>query len=412
MAALFISYARQDEDAARAIAQALASEGHEVWWDRHIAGGSEYSREIERQLETSDHVLVLWSGHSAASPWVRDEAAAGRDSGKLVPLSLDGAAPPLGFRQFQTIDLQDWLRVPGEPLPERLRESVHGGKPIRADDKEEQRIAFCRTPDGVTLAFSRTGAGPPLVKVANWINHLEYEWSNPLWRPWIDELSAAHTLLRYDERGNGMSDWDVDELTFDRFVEDLGTVVDAAGLEKFDLVAISQGSPVAVAYAARNPQRIGRMVLINGFAAGWRFARDPDFIDSWQAMSTLAKTGWGKNSPAFRQVFTSQFFPDATKEQAAWWNDLQKKSASAENAYRFMQLFGDINVTDLLPQVQVPTLVMHCKDDQLIPFDAGRMMAARIPHAEFVALDSRNHLPLPSEPAWGKIQRELHRFLG
>ena len=416
MAGLFISYANEDAAAASRLASALDKEGHDVWLDQRIVGGTEFSREIERALDASAKVIVLWSAHSVGSAWVRDEAEFARVAGKLVPAALDGTMPPLGFRQLQTIDLSPWVRDAASHLPHTLLGSLlaDGGKIQFAHEHSQskrQTIAFCHTADGVTLAYGQTGSGSPLVKTANWLNHLEHEWENPLWRHWIEELSAEHTLLRYDERGNGMSDWNIPELSFELLVDDLRSVVDAAALHSFDLVAISQGCPVAVAFAARHPDRVRRLVLINGFAAGWRHLRDQEQLESWKAICTLVKTGWGKNTPTFRQIFTSQFFPDATREQAEWWNDLQKKSASPENAFRFMQLFGDINVLDQLPKVRVPTMVMHCRDDQLIPFEAGRVMAARIPGAKFVTLNSRNHLPLPNEIAWATLRTELHRFL-
>jgi pimeloyl-ACP methyl ester carboxylesterase len=411
---LFISYAREDAAIAERLGTALQHAGHQVWWDRQLAGGAQFSDAIETALDSSDAVLVLWSEHSIASPWVRDEAAFGRDSNKLVPMGLDGVAPPLGFRQFHTIDISGWANAGDASLPEALQASLGGPAPETRRPKPslaKQRVSFCKTPDGVTLAYSRAGQGPPLLKAANWLNHLEYEWGNPLWRHWIDELGERHTLIRYDERGNGMSDWHMPDLSFDHFVDDLATVADAAGLDRFDLLGISQGSPVAIAFAVRYPQRVRRMVLINGFATGWRFARDPAFVQTWDALATLARTGWGQDNPAFRQTFTSLFFPDATPQQSAWWNELQKLSTSPANAERLMRMFGEIDVSDLLEKVSVPTLVLHCRDDQLVPFEAGRLMASRIPNAEFVALESRNHLVLESEPAWAKISEEMRTFL-
>lgn len=408
---LFVSYAREDAAVAERLARALEASGHEVWWDRQLRAGSAFSDEIEQALDTSEKVLVLWSAWGVRSPWVRDEAAVARDADKLLPLTLDKTLPPLGFRQFHAIDLGGWLNGSDASLPDSLALALGSSATGQPADRAEQRVAFCRTPDKVTLAYSKTGSGPPLVKSANWMNHLEHEWNSPMWRHWIDELSVEHTLLRYDERGNGMSDWDVPALTFDSFVDDLDAVADAAGFGAFDLVGVSQGSPVAIAYAVRFPERVKRMVLINGFAAGWRHSRDPEVIATWDALATLARTGWGKDNAAFRQTFTNLFFPDATPEQAHWWNELQRLSASPENAERLMRLFGDIDVSSLLGAVAAPTLVIHCRDDHLVPFEAGRLMAARIPGAEFLAVNSRNHLPLASEPAWPAIRDSIRRFL-
>ncbi|GAA4747197.1 alpha/beta fold hydrolase [Sphingomonas daechungensis] len=277
--------------------------------------------------------------------------------------------------------------------------------------REHQKIEFCRTSDAVTLAYSRLGEGYPLVKTPNWHGHLEQEIENPLWRHWVAELSSRSTLLRYDQRGTGMSDRCISNLNFDRLLEDMVTVVNTAGLECFDLLAISQGTLLAVAFAARHPQRVRRLVLINGFSSGWRHSPDPDHVDSWEAMCTLIRAGWGKDSPALRQVYTSQFLPDGTGEQWASWNDFQKVSAAPESAYRILQMFGDVDVADLLTKVRSPTLVMHCNRDQLISLERGRFIASKIPGAEFVILDGRNHLPQPEDVAWKQIQAELRRFL-
>jgi len=263
----------------------------------------------------------------------------------------------------------------------------------------------------VTLAYGRLGEGPPLVKTPNWHGHLEQEIENPLWRHWIDELSSRNALLRYDQRGTGLSERSISNLNFDRLLEDMITVVDAAGLECFDLLAISQGTLVAVAFAARYPERVRRLVLINAFSSGWRHSPDPDHAESWEAMCTLIRTGWGKDTPALRQVYTSQFLPDGTREQWARWNEFQKLSASPECAYRILQMFGGVDVSELLAEVQAPTLVMNCSRDQLISVERGRFIASQIPNAEFVILDGRNHLPQIEDASWVQIQKELRRFL-
>jgi pimeloyl-ACP methyl ester carboxylesterase len=189
------------------------------------------------------------------------------------------------------------------------------------------------------------------------------------------------------------------------------TVVDSAGLERFDLLAISQGTLAAVAFAARYPERVRKLVLINGFASGWRHSSSPDHVESWDAMCTLIRTGWGKNTPALQRVYTSQFLPDATLDEWTWWSEFQERTASAENAYRILQMFGSVDVAELLAHVKAPTLVMHCRDDQLVALDRGAFIASKIPGAEFVALDGRNHLPQPKDTSWSQIQDELRRFL-
>lgn len=274
-----------------------------------------------------------------------------------------------------------------------------------------QEIRFCTTRDGVRLAYALAGQGPPLVKAANWLNHLEYDWESPVWRHVLRDLASRFRLLRYDERGNGLSDWDIEHVHFDALVEDLETVVDAAGFERFDLLGVSQGCAVSVAYAVRHPGRVNRLVLFGGYARGWRRRGTPREIAQREALTTLVREGWGSDNPAFRQVFSSLFFPDGTTEQMRAFNELQRITASPENAARLIEAFGTIDVTDLLPQVQAPTLVLHCREDGRIPFDAGRELAAGIPGARFVPLESRNHLILEQDAAWPRLRDEIAAFL-
>jgi len=270
-----------------------------------------------------------------------------------------------------------------------------------------QEVRFCTASDGVRIAYALAGQGPPLVKAANWLNHLEYDWQSPIWSELLHELAASHLLVRYDERGNGLSDWDVDDISFEAFVRDLESVVDGAGLDRFALLGISQGCAVSIVYAIRHPERISHLVLYGGFARG-RARRDPEHA---RTLLSLVKQGWGQENPAFRQFFTSLFFPEATPEQMQWFNDLQRITTSPENAVRIMQATGEVDISDLLPQVRVPTLVLHCRNDAAVVLDEGRRLAAGIPGAKFVALESRNHLVLESEPAWEKFIGEIKTFL-
>jgi pimeloyl-ACP methyl ester carboxylesterase/DNA-binding winged helix-turn-helix (wHTH) protein len=276
----------------------------------------------------------------------------------------------------------------------------------------EQEIRFCTTSDRVRLAFATCGAGPLLVKAANWLNHLDFDWHSPIWRHWLRELGRDHRLVRYDERGTGLSDWSVEKLDFASWVDDLEAVVDAVGAERFDLLGISQGVAVAIAYAVRHPERVRRLVLFGGYARGWaKRPNHPEATERRKALLTLTRLGWNQDNPAFRQVWTSQFVPDADEAQARSFNDLQRASTSAENAVRFLEEFGRIDIEELLRRVSAPSLVLHSRDDAAVPFDEGRRVAAGIPDSRFVALESRNHLLLPTEPAWGVFLAEVRRFL-
>ena len=274
-----------------------------------------------------------------------------------------------------------------------------------------QEIRLCTASDGIRIAYSTAGSGPPLVKAANWLNHLEYEWESPVWKHWIEAISRHHLFVRYDERGCGLSDWQVLDLSFDAFVRDLETVVDALELQRFDLLGISQGGAVAAAYAARHPERVGRLILIGAYGRGWQFRGNDSEIEARRALIQLVRLGWGKNNEAFRQLFTSRFIPDATAEQMAWFNDLQRISATPENAARMMDEFSRIDVRRLLPDIQARTAVLHSEGDGSVPFDEGRRLAAEIRGARLVPLPSRNHLVLEHEPAWPILLRELGEFL-
>jgi pimeloyl-ACP methyl ester carboxylesterase len=276
----------------------------------------------------------------------------------------------------------------------------------------DQQIRFATTPGGVRLAYATVGQGPVLIKAANWLNHLDFDWHTPIFRHWITELGRDHCLVRYDQRGSGLSDWDVATIDFDAWVRDLECVVDAVAPERFSLLGISQGGAVAIAYAVRHPERVRRLVLYGAYARGWARRPDqPEAAERRRALLTLTRLGWGQENPAFRQVWTSQFIPGASLEEARSFNELQRASTSPENAARFLEEFGKIDVEALLPQVRVPTLVLHSRDDVAVPFDEGRRVAAGIPDARFVALDSANHLLLAHEPAWRAFLAELRRFL-
>jgi pimeloyl-ACP methyl ester carboxylesterase len=269
------------------------------------------------------------------------------------------------------------------------------------------------TPDGVRLAYATTGKGPPLVRTGNWFTHLEKDLESPIWRHVVEGLSQSRTLVRYDIRGTGLSDRKVDRITLDDFVEDLGTVVDAAGLDRFPLLGISQGCAMSVAYAARNPDRVTHLVLFGGYARGIGHRDGPGQGRAGvEAVCTIIRQGWGTDDPSWRQLFTSQLLPEGTPEQIAWFNELERVSASPEVAERIVRALADFDVRELARQVRVPALVLHCRGDVRVPIEAGMELAGLIPGAKFVALDSKNHLILQHEPAVEKFFEEVAAFLG
>ena len=276
---------------------------------------------------------------------------------------------------------------------------------------DQQDIRFCRAPDGTGIAYATVGSGPPLVKAPNWMHHLEYDWKSPVWGHLLAALARDHTLVRFDQRCNGLSDWEVEELTFDSMIDDMAAVIDAAGLERFPLLAVSQGCAYSIAYVSRFPEKVSRLVLYGGFAAGMFQTGSAEDRQLAEMHSTMIGQGWGQDNPAFRQFFTSLFMPGATKEQMDWFNELQRMTTSPENAVRLRYVVNNIDVRDLLDGISVPTLVLHCRGDGIVPFNAGREMASRIPGARFVALEGDNHLILEDEPAWPRFMDEVRSFL-
>jgi pimeloyl-ACP methyl ester carboxylesterase/DNA-binding SARP family transcriptional activator len=271
-------------------------------------------------------------------------------------------------------------------------------------------VQFCWTSDDSRIAYACVGDGPPLVWTTHWLSHLAFNWESAVWRHWTEEFARDHAFVHYDQRGHGLSDWENPIFSVDAFVRDLEAVVDALDLDRFALIGSSRGGSTAIAYAARHPERVSRLVLHGAIAQGWRAWGNSAEIERREATITLTRQGW--DNPAFRQILTSLLLPDATLEEIGWFNDLQRISISAENAARVQQSSGDFNVLDLLPGIAAPTLVLHCRDDAAIPFEQGRLIASRIPGARFVPLESRNHILLPRDPAWAVFVSEVRRFLG
>ena len=294
---------------------------------------------------------------------------------------------------------------------------IRVASPMRADAERlrakpaTHEVQFCTTSDGVRIAYACVGAGPPLVWAAHWMSHLAFSWESPIWRHWTEEFARDHAFAHYDERGNGLSDWEVPAFSVEAFVRDLEAVVDALGFDQFTLIGSSKGGPTSIAYAALHPERVSRLILYGTFAQGARVRGDHASNETRDAVTALIQQGWAKDNPAFRQLMTSFLLPDATAEEMGWFNDLQRVSASAANASRLLRSLDDINVVDYLPAIKAPTLVLHCRDDSSTPFEQGRLIASRIPRARFVPLESRNHVLLPRDPAWPVFVSEVRKFL-
>ena len=275
-------------------------------------------------------------------------------------------------------------------------------KPLR------QQIRYVKAADGMRLAWAQAGEGPIVVKAANWLTHLEYEWQSPVWQHWLQFFAGNFRFVRYDERGCGMSEWHDGELSARLWTDDLEAVIDAAEpKEPVALLGISQGAVACIGYAIRHPERVSRLILYGGYARGPFMRGTPEAEATYRAVIDLARAAWGSDNPSFRQVFTSRFIPGGTPEQLAWFNDLCLKTTPGEVAARLLTARATIDIESQLAQVRVPTLVLHARDDGVVPLAEGRLLASGIPGAEFIELDSRNHVLLEEEPAWRRFQEAV-----
>lgn len=354
-------------------------------------------RNRDRVVTKDDLIAGVWGGRIVSESTLASRINAARkaigDSGAEQALIRTVARKGLRFVADVT-DAPASAAKRSEPTPD-----------LRQD------VKFCTAADGTRIAYSVVGKGPPLVKAANWLNHLEYDWESPIWRPFLQALAGAYRLVRYDERGNGLSDWTVDDISFEAFVSDLESVVEATGLEKFPLFGMSQGCAVSIAYAVRHPERVTHLILLGGYARGRKRRGSQTDTEQADALLTLMRLGWGQENPAFRQVYTSLFIPGGNAEQMQWMNELQRRTTSPENAVRIRQAMNDIHVEDLLARVTVPTLVLHRREDAVAPFEEGRRIAAGIRGSRFVALEGRNHVVLAGDPDWDRILSEIKVFL-
>ncbi len=357
-------------------------------------------RNRDRVVSKDDLLEAVWGGRIVSESTLTTRINAARraigDSGEKQELIRTIARK--GFR----------FVAPVSEATERAAEpQQRAGSPARL----RQEVQFCTADDGTRIAYAMVGDGPPLIKTGNWLNHLEYDWESPVWKHIYTELATRHRFIRYDARGNGLSDWNVKDFSLEAFVGDLECVVEASKVKRFALLGISQGCAVSVAYAVRHPERVSHLILYGGFARGWCKRGLPQIEKLMAATELLMLQGWGRKNPAFRQYFSAVFMPDTSSELMRSFNELQRKSTSADNAAAILRSINDFDIDELLPQVKVPTLVLHCRGDSAQPFDEGRRLAASIPGARCVALDGRSHLILEDDPAWMRFRDEIRAFL-
>jgi pimeloyl-ACP methyl ester carboxylesterase len=375
----------------------LQCSGESVPVEPQVFGVLAHLIENHHRVVSKDELIdAVWDGRIVSDATLSSRISAARtavgDTGR--DQNIIRTVPRRGFRFVAEVSAD---------------EDSNTSEPAAAETA--QTIRYCTTGDDVQLAYSFAGAGLPLLKVANWLNHLEFDWASPMWAPLFHEFAGYRQLLRYDSRGVGLSDWDVGDFTFDLLVDDLEAVIDVSGVETFALLGISQGAAIAIDYAARHPERVTHLVLWGGFARGRRQRGSQEDYEESQAFITLMRQGWGKETSPFRQMFASLYLPEASDEQIQWWTDMQRTATSPENAVRLRETIDDLDVSEQLAKVQTPTLILHSEREAVAPLSEARFMAARIPNAKFVALDSANHLVMHQEPEWRRAVDEIEAFL-
>ena len=278
----------------------------------------------------------------------------------------------------------------------------------------KQAIHFCTAPDRINLAYATSGNGPPLVRVANWLTHLDLDWKGPIWSHWFEEFSRDHTLIRFDQRGSGLSDRSVEELSMKAWVQDLEAIIDDAGVDEFPLLGFCQGGSIALSYAVRHPERVSHLILFDSYSRGNLTARASlQQKKEAKALTEMIETGWGrKDTDVFRRVFADLLMPEASEKEHRWLAELQRKTATPTMAAQLWEAYHQIDVEDLAKQVELPTLIFHVTGDKVVPFEAGRQLASLIPDARFVPLESENHIMQPDEPAWDRFLAEVRSFIG
>jgi pimeloyl-ACP methyl ester carboxylesterase/DNA-binding winged helix-turn-helix (wHTH) protein len=368
---------------------------------------------LQHLVVNRDHVVsgaeltaTVWRGRTVSASTVGSRIAAVRraigDSGNEQRLIL--TLPRKGHRFLGDVREQADRSAARLPLPSGVNDLV-------ADSPRTQAVTFCKSSDGINLAIATVGAGPVLVRTTHWLSHIEYDWQSPITAPLLHSLAANSHFIRYDGRGVGLSDRDVPEISFVTFQTDLESVVDALQLDRFALLGTSQGAAIAVAYAARHPHRISKLVLHGSYALGRNRRGAGGKAEEAQMMISMMRRGWGDEHSAFMRAFGTLFLPNGTPEQVRAYADLQRMATSAETAVKIRLLHDETDIVDILPKVKSPTMVFHSRHDNVVPFEQGRLVAASIPNAKFIPLESSNHILLSHEPAFAQFIDCVNGFL-
>ncbi|MCG8315702.1 MAG: alpha/beta hydrolase [Pseudomonadales bacterium] len=356
-----------------------------------------FAKNADKLITQDDLIATVWNGRivsdSAISARISIARAAVGDSGSKQEVIK--TIPRKGFRFIAVLEKNS---------------EKNENETIRIDGADAQRVRYCKSSDGARIAYATTGEGPALVRTGHWLTHLEHDWQSPVWRPILNELGRIFTVTRYDQRGNGLSDWSVEDFSLERCVDDLEAVIEATSLENFTLYGTSQGVPTAIAYAARHPEKVRHLILHGGYVKGRLIRGTTEEREQGQALLTLIRHGWGKEGSAFIKALSSMFIPEGTQEQINSLVETQRITTTADNAVQLREAVDNFDVSALLNKIINPTLVIHARNDSVQPFEQGQELAANIPEAQFVMLNSPNHALLEHEPSWRIFFNELKKF--
>jgi len=365
----------------------------------------------ERVASKDDLIASVWGGRIVSDSTVTSRMNAARqavgDSGEQQRLIRTISRK--GFRFVGEVRQIEAARPETQPTT-----TTHGlgeAPDTVISSNEKQAVTFCQTRGGFNLATASIGHGPVLVRAAHWATNIEYDWGSPITGPLLQRLALRFHLVRYDGRGAGLSDRNVADVSFATMLEDLEAVVNSCKFSRFALLGISGGAATSIAYAVRHPKRVSRLVLLGGYAQGRNMRGSPQYADEAKAFQTMLRSGWGDEHSVFMRAFCSFFIPGASADEIKSFVDFQRIATTGENAMKLRSAVDDIDIVELLPQVSVPTIVFHAIHDNLVPFDQGRRLAAAIPNAKFVPLESANHALLANEPAWAKFVSHAEDFL-
>ncbi|WP_246730135.1 alpha/beta fold hydrolase [Nitratireductor mangrovi] len=379
-------------------------------------------RERERAVDQAERIAYR-VGVNLGDILVEDGDIFG--DGVNVASRLEGLAEPGGICVSDIVHqaVEDRIHAPFRDLGRQRVKNI--SRPVRvwqwtpeqvappppSDLELQQRVHFARAPDNIQIAWASIGQGRPVLRAPHWLNHLDYEWRSPLWRPYLEQYARMCRLLRFDQRGNGLSDWDVGEISFDAMIGDMTAVVQAAKLDRFALVGMSQGCPFSMRYAAQFPEQVSCMILFGGYIHGRKRRTDAEQIKLHVLGEAMIRDGWGSTNPLFRSFFTSSFLPDAAASIAESFDELQRNATSGENALRIYDMNGDVDATEWARKVRTPTLVLHCAGDRVAPVSEGRLVAKLIPGATFIELPGNNHIPTAGTPSFDRYFDEVAAFL-